>query len=192
MEPYTVFIPVYNEEKTLEKNVRALQEALQPHGVPFEIMIGSNGSTDRTVKIGEAMARRDEGVSIFALPEKGVGTAFKEGVRRARYDRIVAVDVDLAVEIDFVRRGAELLDEYDIVVGSKKMGSQKRSLFRRAGSGTFILLTQLMLGLRFDDYSIGAKAYRKGIIERHLDRINYGSSYVIDLIYLATRVGQEP
>jgi len=189
MQPYTIFIPVYNEEEILEDNVRTIQEGLGRYGAPFEIVLGSNGSTDRTVEIGEALAQHDGNVAVFSLPEKGVGTAFKEGVVRARYDRIVSLDMDLSVDLDFVGRAVELLDEYDIVVGSKKMGTQRRSLFRRLGSGTFTFLVRLLLGIRFDDYSIAAKAYRKEIIDRHLDRINYGSSYVIDLVYLASREG---
>ena len=46
-----------------------------------------------------------------------------------------------------------------------------------------------MLGLRFTDYSIGAKAYRKKIVLPYLDGLADGSAYVVQLIAWAKRDG---
>ena len=53
----------------------------------------------------------------------------------------------------------------------------------------FILTARLLLGLKFEDYSIAAKAYRKDTAARYLDRIDYGTSYVMDIIYHALTDG---
>jgi glycosyltransferase involved in cell wall biosynthesis len=187
--PFTVGIPVLNEEAILVPNTERLLHYLDGLGREYEIIIGSNGSTDSTTTLGVDLSRRFPRVSFFHLPERGVGLAFKEFVRRAKHPFLVSVDMDLSVDIDFVRAAVELLETHDIVVGSKKMGNQKRSLFRRLGSDSFLQATRLLLGLTYDDYSIAAKAFRVGVLRRFIDRINEGSSYVLEICYLTKNAG---
>jgi len=151
---FTVGIPVLNEEAILVPNTERLLHFLDGLGRDYEIIIGSNGSTDSTTALGVDLSRRFPRVSFFHLPEKGVGLAFKEFVRRAKHPFLVSVDMDLSVDIGFVATAVELLETHDIVVGSKKMGNQNRTLFRRIGSDSFLQATRLLLGLTYDDYSI--------------------------------------
>jgi glycosyltransferase involved in cell wall biosynthesis len=187
--PITVFIPVYNEEAILKANIETLARYLETHWPDYEILIASNGSTDRTVAISKELHESNLRVNFFHLSAKGVGLAFEEGIRKAAWDRIITVDADLTTDMNFIPRAARLLDEYEIVVGSKKNGSQKRSLVRLAGSGSFIFCVRLLLKLPYVDYSIGSKAYRRSTIARYTRHINYGSSYVIEIIYRAWRHG---
>ncbi len=185
----SIIIPVYNEEELLAVNTQRLIAYLARLGVSYEIIIASNGSVDRTVEIGNELAREREQISFFHLPEKGVGAAFRRAAEEARAEKLISVDMDLSVEMRFIDIAIQKLDSYDIVVGSKRAGGQNRSLVRRLGSDTFIRLTRLLLGLPFSDYSMAAKAYRRAAVLPYLARITGDSSYVIDLIFLATRDG---
>jgi glycosyltransferase involved in cell wall biosynthesis len=190
LKPFSVIIPVYNEADILVSNTERLVAHLARHHESFEVIIGSNGSWDETVTLGKALAAKHEVVNFFHSSQRGVGHAFKEGIRMARYDHMVSLDMDLSVELDFVERALALLDRgYEIVVGSKKMGQQKRSTFRILGSGLFILFARVLLGLSFEDYSIGAKAYEKSVLMEHLDKVDHGTAYVIDIICLVQRSG---
>jgi len=182
--PFTVGIPVLNEEAILVPNTERLLHYLDGLGRAYEVIIGSNGSTDSTTTLGVDLSRRFPNVSFFHLPEKGVGLAFKEFVRRAKHPFLVSVDMDLSVDLAFIATAVELLETHDIVVGSKKMGNQQRSLFRRLGSDSFLHATRLLLGLTYDDYSLAAKAFRVDVLRRYIDRINEGSSYVLEFCYL--------
>ena len=126
-------------------------------GRDYEVLIGSNGSTDSTTALGADLSRRFPRVHFFHVPERGVGLAFRRFVERARHPLLVSVDMDLSVDLSFVPTALALLGEYDIVVGSKKMKNQERSLFRRLGSASFLQATRLLLGLTYDDYSIAAR-----------------------------------
>ncbi|MDY6852683.1 MAG: glycosyltransferase family 2 protein, partial [Thermodesulfobacteriota bacterium] len=179
----TVLIPVFNEEGIIRDNTAGLLDFLQDLGEPFELIIVSNGSTDNTVALGRELALAHDRLRFFDLPSKGVGRAFALGVRQASFDRIISVDMDLSIDLSFIPQALELLDDYRIVVGSKKMGSQKRSFWRKAGSTAFILTARVLLGLDFEDYSIAAKAYHREVALKHLDRIDHGTSYVLDIIY---------
>lgn len=187
MEPFTVFIPVFNEENLLEINLEKLMAFLKGLDTPFEVVLGSNGSTDRTPEIGAAMERKYPNVKFFHLPEKGPGTAFREGIRRAAHEHIISADMDLSVDLQFIRRANLLLSDYDLVVGSKRMGAQKRSLLRKLASAAFVFCAMILLGLSFDDYSLAAKAYRKKVLEGCLDRIHGGTFYVIEVLHHAAK-----
>jgi glycosyltransferase involved in cell wall biosynthesis len=140
LTPFSVIIPVYNEESIILANTESLMGYLQQRHAAFEVIIGSNGSTDKTVVLGTALADRFAEVGFFHLPERGVGHAFKQGVRKA-------------------------------------------------GSGLFIFCARHLLGLSFEDYSIAAKAYQRSLLLDHLDQIDHGTSYVIDIICLVHRNG---
>jgi glycosyltransferase involved in cell wall biosynthesis len=185
----TVGIPVYNEEDLLRPNTLRLLDYLGGRYGDVEVIIGSNGSTDRTVEIGEALAAEVSQVRFFHLPEAGVGRAFRRFTEMARHERLVSMDMDLAVDLSFIDAALERLDTCDIVVGSKMTGSQKRSRFRRLGSEIFVGLASSMLGIEFVDFSIGAKAYRTPLVRRYASLISHGSAYVLDLVYYVHRDG---
>ena len=187
--PFVVGIPVFNEEAILVANTERLLAFLDRLGRDYDIIIGSNGSTDSTTALGVDLSRRFPRVSFFHLPEKGVGDAFREFLRRARYPFLVSVDMDLSVELEFVPRALELLESHEIVVGSKKMGNQKRSAFRKLGSDAFLRIARGLLGMPYDDYSLAAKAYRVDNARRFIGRINEGSSYVLEMCYLTKLAG---
>jgi glycosyltransferase involved in cell wall biosynthesis len=186
--PFSVFIPVYNEQDILIPNTERLISHLNRYGVDYEIIIGSNGSNDSTTSLGKTLSDNYPQVTFFHLKEKGVGDAFKQGIRIARYGMVVSLDMDLSINLGFIDEAIEFLDaNHDIVIGSKKVGDERRSAFRRLGSDLFILTARVLLGLPFEDYSIGAKAYKRDLLLEYSHRIDTGTSYVLNIIFLAFR-----
>ncbi|MEW6264126.1 MAG: glycosyltransferase family 2 protein [Thermodesulfobacteriota bacterium] len=185
----SVIVPVLNEADIIETNTRRLVNYLDGLDFTWEVIVISNGSTDRTEEIGRRLAEEISRVRFLSVPTKGVGLAFSLGVRMAGFDRIVSVDMDLSIDLAFIHLSFDLLRDYHIVVGSKKMGAQDRNFIRKAGSSAFILAARLLLGLSFEDYSIAAKAYRRAVASSYLDRIDGGTSYVLDIIYHALADG---
>lgn len=186
----TVFVPVFNEEALLASHTTRLHGYLESLKIPFEIVIGSNGSTDRTVSIAGELCRVYPRLRLFHLPEKGVGMAFKQGVRMSRYDRIVTVDMDLSINLGFIEEAYLLLETYDMVIGSKITGSQKRAWIRRLASLSFIRLAKILLRIHFHDYSIAAKGYRKALVERYLPFMDDQTFYVVEIVCWASRDGK--
>ncbi|OGA47603.1 MAG: hypothetical protein A3G25_13515 [Betaproteobacteria bacterium RIFCSPLOWO2_12_FULL_63_13] len=187
--PFTVGIPVYNEEDLIEQNTVRLLDYLKSLQTPFEVIIGSNGSTDRTVELGGKLARRFPNARFFHVPERGVGQVFRRFVCEARYDVLISLDMDLSIDMRFVPQALDLMENHDIVIGSKKMGSQKRSPVRMAASALFINCARWLLNLDYVDYSIAAKAFRRPLLERYEYLISSGTAYVIDMIYYISRDG---
>ncbi|MCG6878681.1 MAG: glycosyltransferase family 2 protein [Deltaproteobacteria bacterium] len=185
----TVFIPVYNEEDLLVKNTLNLLKCMDKLDMPYEVILGSNGSVDDTVNLARKLSKRYDPVRFFHVKFKGVGRAFKEGIRMAAYERIVTVDMDLSITLDFISEACRLLDYSDIVIGSKITGKQQRSWIRIAASNIFISLAGHLLHINYHDYSIAAKGYRKGLLEKYLDYIDDHTFYVVEIVHRASRDG---
>jgi glycosyltransferase involved in cell wall biosynthesis len=186
--PLTIFIPAYNEETIVAGNIDRLRTYLKDRGITeYEIILASNGSTDRTVEIARRCGLGRDDLQVIVLPGRGVGRAFKEGVSRARHEKIICLDLDLTVDLAFIESAATLLANVDIVIGSKQTGAQQRSWIRRQASASFIASARCLLGLEFTDYSIGAKAYRRQTVQPYLQSLAQGSAYVVQIIAWAKR-----
>jgi glycosyltransferase involved in cell wall biosynthesis len=189
MQPFTVFLPVYNEEDILVANTEKLLHYLDSLKTPYEVVIGSNGSVDSTPRLGQTLKGKYPQLRFFHIPEKGPGAALREAINRVSHDCLITLDMDLPVPLDFIPRAVELLSDHDIVVGSKKLGVERRSPYRRVGSSLFIFCSKTLLGLPFDDYSLGAKAYRKSVLKRYEGLIDRWTSYTERIICSAFHDG---
>lgn len=188
-KPFSVVIPVYNEEELMEANAEKLSCFLDSLNEEYEIIICDNGSSDSTPLKGESLARLPR-VRFLSIPHRrAVGYAFREGVKAASHERIISLDMDLSSSLDFVPRALESLDGCSMVIGSKKE-RQRRSMARVLISSSYIALVRLLLGLSFSDFSMSSKAYRKSEIKGYLDRISPDSSYVIELAHRLSRDGK--
>lgn len=185
----TLFIPVYNEEILLLPNLDYLLSHMGALGLPFEIIIGSNGSTDKTVELVRQACTLHRELRCFHLSKKGVGAAFRQGAMMARYPHIITVDMDLSIDLGFISSANSLLDRHHVVIGSKITGNQKRPYLRKSASNLFIRLAGLLLNIRFNDYSIAAKGYRTDVVRKYLDHIDEKTFYVVEIIYKANRDG---
>ncbi len=187
MKQFTIIIPVYNEDELIVNNTEKLVKYLDKLKAKYEVIIGSNGSTDDTVKLGKTLAKKHKQIKFFHVKTRGVGYVFEKAVLEAKHDFIVSVDMDLSTDLGFIAKAVKLLEKNTIVVGSKKMGEQERSWLRLLPSTVFTFLTRNLLKLPYKDYSMAAKAYDRKFIKDYLHRVDHGTSYVIDIIFFAKK-----
>jgi len=187
----SLLIPIYNEQEALIPNLRTLLLFLQDKDLDAEIILGSNGSTDATVEIGRMVeAVRPGRIRFFHIDSRGaVGEVFKKAVDLVSAPVLISVDMDLSVDLEFITRALDLLQTSDLIVGSKKSGTQSRSIVRLLGSKLFIACARALLRLPCDDYSIGAKAYRVTPIRPLLQGLSKDTNYVLDVLCGAQKAG---
>ena len=184
---FSVIIPVYNEEKVIVKNTEKILTFLNKMKIPFEIVLGNNGSTDRTEELGRCLEKKYKNIKFVSSNEKGVGIGIKEAILNSSYEKLVEMPMDLCIDLKFIPSCVELLDHYAIVIGSKKMGKQKRALWKIILSFGYIFLMRYMFGLEYVDYSVGGKGYKKSFILSRINKIDESSFYVTDFIYYAKK-----
>ena len=164
----SVVIPVHNEEGLLDTATRALREAWNERvGRSWELILVENGSTDGTLDIATALARRwpDE-IRVLELANADYGAALRQGLLDARAELVICEEVDLC-DVDFHLRALGILDDdqADLVVGSKALpgSDDRRPWLRRAGTRTLNALLRAAVGFQGTD-THGLKALRRAAL----------------------------
>jgi glycosyltransferase involved in cell wall biosynthesis len=114
----SVVIPALNEEEPIGDVVRACLTT----GLPDEVIVVDNGSTDRT-----AERARQAGARIVTAP-RGYGRACAAGVRAATGDIIVFLDGDGSDCPELMERLVRPIieDTADFVIGSRTRGEREK------------------------------------------------------------------
>ncbi len=90
----SVVAPVFNEDQLIEEFHRRVCEALD--GLPFELVLVDDGSTDGTPLLLDRIADADSRVKVISLSRNfGHQTALTAGLDHAAGDAVVMLDADL-------------------------------------------------------------------------------------------------
>ena len=114
----SVVMPCLNEERTVGTCVRKALSAIAELGLPGEVIVSDNGSTDASVDVA-----RGAGAEVVHCERRGYGSAIQFGATRARGDFIIMGDADDSY--DFGEIGvfvAGLMNGADLVMGNRFQG----------------------------------------------------------------------
>jgi glycosyltransferase involved in cell wall biosynthesis len=158
-----VTVPVHDEERVLEANVRRVAAFLESrYGEGYELVIADNASRDRTLERAEELAVGQSRVRVVHLEEQGRGGALKRawGTSPARVLSYLDCDLSTAPEAlpGLVEPVAEGL--CDVAAGSRLLPESRttRSSKREVLSRGYNWLVRGWLGAGFSDAQCGFKA----------------------------------
>lgn len=173
----SVVVPVYNEEKILEKNMEVLDNHLKRLKINHEIILSENGSKDNSREICKKLCNKNGFSCIFSnVPSFGV--SIRAGTSKAGYDKVVLFPVDLW-GLDYFKEAMKKIRNYDVVYGSRymKKSRQERPLHRIMVSIAHTKLVNLILGTRYTDID-GIKMYRTEIGKKILAKTSSSSAFI--------------
>ena len=159
----SLVVPVHNEAARMWSSVIALRGYMERVSEPFEMILVENGSSDDTLLVAEALSKRFHEIRCLTLPEASLGDALKLGIGSASGEKILYYPLDLSVGLDFIPESIRLLDDYDLVIASKRIGEDRRPLIRRITSVTYHGLVRWLFNTRLSDTTC-AKAYRRSAV----------------------------
>src|SRR5260221_14657582 len=113
----SIIVPVFNEEKTILKVIKKLDE-LSLGSTAKEVIVVDDGSTDSTRKLLQNVKNIK---IILHEKNKGKGAAVKTGIKNATGEYIIIQDADLEYDPKYINI---LLKQ--ILEGSAKVVSGKR------------------------------------------------------------------
>ncbi len=197
IQSLAIVIPTYNEAKNITAMVAALR------ALPFadlSIFIVDDNSPDGTGALADELAAIPANrLTVIHRPGKfGLGTAYQAGFRAAlarRTDAIAQLDCDFSHPPDALIRMAELLDSYDVVIGSRYVpggGLDKRwDIGRKLLSRWAVFYTKAILGLKVHDPTAGFKLWRRdALIGIDLNRIHSnGYVFLVEMAYITQKLG---
>jgi len=195
----SIFVPVFNEERIIDREIRMIDSVIKKLPVGYEIFVVNDASKDRTRAIAQRIEQVNKKVTLLNY-EKGptrrenLARSFKQ----AQGDIVIFVDVDLIVSLRFLSDLiGQVISGYDIVTGSRYIiGSKiRRKPFRLLFSIIYNGCIRLLFRTHIRDHMCGFKAFRKDVILKLVEEIGYDESLTrgifwdVELLITARRHG---
>jgi glycosyltransferase involved in cell wall biosynthesis len=162
----SVVMPVYNESGTIDEIIRRVRAC----GIPCELVIVDDGSTDGTRELLEKYRSQRDVVLLFHPENRGKGAALATGMAHAKGDVLVVQDADLEYDPADYRKLLQPIVEgqADVVFGSRFGGGSHRVLYfwHSAGNRLITLLSNLFTNLNLTDIETCYKMFRREIIQK--------------------------
>ncbi len=173
-----ITIPVYNEEKELEVNIRKLADYCAKNLTKYDwkITIADNASSDNTSIIAANLSKNNPRIQLFRLEEKGRGRAVKRAWSSSGADYCVYMDLDLSTDLKHLPNILKALEEgYDIAIGSRLAKGAKvegRTMLREITSRTLnFFFIQFWFRTHFTDAQCGFKGVTKKIVRDLIPKV---------------------
>ncbi|MFW2137256.1 glycosyltransferase family 2 protein [Chryseobacterium sp. TY4] len=111
----SIIIPVYNAERYVENCVQSVIDQACPD---CEVIIVNDGSTDNSLDVCTALARKFNNILVINQKNGGPAKARNEGIKRATGDYLTFVDADDSLEKDYYKTMLDIAEKTkaDVIV----------------------------------------------------------------------------
>lgn len=189
----SLIIPVYAQEKTIQKQLRSIVGELALLSIPHEIIVVIDGKIDNSEKEAKKI-HSDKLIVTGYDTNHGKGYAVRFGMAKSHGDIIGFIDAGG----DLSAMGLSMMLEHfrwynaDIIVGSKRhpVSKVKYPLERKILSFGYQQLTRVLFGLNLKDTQVGIKLYRRNVLEDVLPRLLVKQfAFDIEILAVANHLG---
>jgi len=181
---FSIVIPAYNEEQGIQATLDRAHAAALAGGVPFELIVVDDGSTDRTAEIAAARAR------VVRHPHNlGYGRSLKDGITASSHDVIVIVDADRTYPIDDLPRLLRPLSEgFDMVVGARAGEHYRGAGLKGPLRRLLTFLVEFTTGRMVPDVNSGFRAFFRGTAMKYFNQLcdTFSFTTSLTLAYMMT------
>ena len=181
MSNFSFIIPVYNEEKTIEKVILDIQEkCYQIENIEeYEIIIVDDNSTDNSQKI---IQKLDKAKYLKNLNNFGYGFSLKKGIKNSKFSNIVIIDGDGTYPVDYLEN---LIDEYnkgyDLVIGKRTGNNLNLSPFKKPMRLLLKFIVEFATGTKIQDINSGFRIFKKDKILSNLRHLSDAFSFTTSM-----------
>lgn len=184
----SVVLPCLNEAETLGGCIEQAERVMEENGIPGEVIVADNGSTDRSREIAERMNAR-----LIRVDERGYGSALAGGIGAARGRYVIMGDADESYDFSHIPRFLEKLrDGYELVMGNRFRGGIEPgampTLHKYLGNPILTGIGRLFFGCPSGDFHCGLRAFNRDAITR-LDLRTTGMEFASEMVVKATLHG---
>jgi len=188
----SIIIPAYNEEKRIPETLNRIIRYLKEKNIGNEIIVVVDKSKDKTLEVIQMYSKKFKNIRYIYNPKKqGKGHAVKKGILSSKGNLVLFTDADTSTPITELDRFLPMINETDIVIGSRahKHSNIKKKLMSRVILGNLgNVLLRLFLIKKIRDTQCGFKLF-KGNVARELfslSRIN-GFGFDFEIVFLAQK-----
>jgi len=161
----SLIIPIFNEEKLIEKNIKKTYFFLSKNFRKFEIIIVESGSTDQSLYICKKVEKKYKNLKLIVEKKRnGFGAALKKGFKLSSGYIISLFAIDFAFDLKHYLKASRLLEKYDCVLSYRV--NDDRSLLRKFQSIIFNFVAKKLLSIKVKNINSALKVYKSNFIKR--------------------------
>jgi len=193
----SVIIPAFNEERRLPQTLQEVDQYLEKQGYEYEILVVSDGSTDRTVEKVKGLMSQVENLRLIDNKENhGKGYVVRQGMLEAKGDYRLFMDADNSTSIDHVEKmWPEFEKGIDVVICSRDIEGSviavSQPLWRKRLGDIFNLIVQTISGLwGMWDTQCGFKGFTKKAAQEIFSKATINRwAFDVEVLVLARKQG---
>ena len=153
----SVIIPAFNEEGAVKETIEEIYSALNPTGVPYEVIVVDDGSEDNTRAEAEATGVRVE----YNQVNSGYGATLKRGVKAATHEYVAIIDADGTYPAHYLPDMLAKCRDMDMVVGDRGAAMKNVPLIRKPAKFILNKLASFLAERKLNDLNSGLRVFRK-------------------------------
>ena len=168
---FSIIIPCYNEERTLEKCVEKVV-AIEDDQISLEIIIVNDASVDNSLVVAKRLETQyPQIVAVSQERNQGKGAAVRRGIEIATGEFLAIQDADLEYNPRDLRRLLEPLleGEADVVFGSRFLTTKYHRVlyfWHSLGNRFLTFLSNMFTDLNLSDMETCYKVFRTELIKQ--------------------------
>lgn len=191
----TILMPCLNEVETLETCISKAKGWLTKSGIPGEILIADNGSSDGSQELAQRLGAR-----VISVAEKGYGAALFNGALAAAGEFIIMGDADDSYDFsDLDAFWLSLKNGSDLVMGNRFLGGIKPGAMpwknRYIGNPVLSWIGKLLFKCPAGDFHCGLRGFRKDAfikMDLRTSGMEFASEMVIKANLMGIRIAEVP
>jgi glycosyltransferase involved in cell wall biosynthesis len=191
----SVVLPCLNEEGAVGQVVDDAWKGIESTGLPGEVLVVDNGSSDRSPEIA-----LEHGARVVHEERRGYGSAYLRGLAEAQGDYIVMADADGTYPLTDLREFVKKLDAGDdMVLGSRFAGEIHKGampfLHRWVGNPALTAVLNVFFGVKVSDAHCGLRALKRSalpVLELDSTGMEFASEMILKAAKRGLSVGEVP
>ncbi len=196
MVKFSIVIPCFNEEKTLEKCIDKVL-AIADDELTLEIIIVDDCSKDRSLTIANELVSNHSEIMVMKHEKnRGKGAALRTGIQKATGDFVGVQDADLEYNpMEFKKLLIPLINnQADVVLGSRFLSSEARRVlyfWHSMGNKLLTFLSNMFSDLNLTDMETCYKVFRREVIQSikiEEDRFGFEPEIVAKVAQMRLRI----
>ena len=163
----SIVIPLYNESESLEELNEWINRSFIDNRFSYEIIYIDDGSYDRSWKIIEEIANRDNNVKGISFNRNyGKSQALRVGFDECEGKYVATLDADLQDSPEEIPVMIDKLinNNLDMISGWKKKRYDSY-FFKKIPSLFFNMVARVFSGIKLHDFNCGIKVYKREVIK---------------------------
>jgi glycosyltransferase involved in cell wall biosynthesis len=153
----SIVIPAYNEEGAVRQIIEDVRREMDPTGVPYEVIVIDDGSSDRTLEI----ARETGAIVDNNQVNTGYGASLKRGIRHAQYEYVAIIDADGTYPARYFPDMLLMCRHQDMVVGDRGAAMKNVPWIRKPAKWVLNTFASFLAERRLNDLNSGLRVFRK-------------------------------